>query len=165
MQNFILTKQMAWENVEFFKQNSEEDYVRCIQSIIKSKPFGDHKFYIYSFVKRIDDAAGIKKMYHQPRLTKGDPIPGTTLMRVDPNNPGEAMIIWTLPDEESMGMYQQGMIFQDKFVFECVEKYFKNPRELMKREEGDLSDEEIREVYKDVKRKLRSQKCSRNVNK
>lgn len=155
MSNFYLTKNQIQENTQFWKENSEKEYCETIQKIIESKPFGNYKFYIYQFVKRVDDVTGVKKMYHQPRLTKPDPIPGTTLLRADPQNPEEVTIIWTLPNEENFNLYKYGKLFADPFVFECVEKFLKNPRELMKKEEGDLSDQRIREIYKDIHLKNR----------
>lgn len=155
---FLVSKGQILDNVEFMKQNSEEDYVNCIQSLIASRPFGDYKFYIYSFVKRVDDVSGIKKMYHQPRLTKPDPIPGTTLMRVDPKNPLEARIIWTLPNQENFGLYKYGKMFSDPFVYECIEKYENSPRDLLCKEPDDLTDEQIREVYAAILNKAKQKK-------
>ena len=100
------------------------------------------------FVKRVDDLSGIKKMYMQPRLTKPEPLPGTTLMHVDPKNPTYAKIIWTLPNENTFGLYKYGKMFSDPFVHECIEKYLTNPNLLMQKEDGDLPEETIREIYK-----------------
>lgn len=144
------------DNVEFFKQNSEKGYCETVQNIIQSKPFGKHKFYIFQFVKRVNDEMGVKVMHHQPRLTKPEPVPGSTLLRCDPHNPEEVTIIWTLPNQENFGLYKHGKMFSDPFVHECVKKYLENPKELMKREEGDLDDEEIRKVYLDIKSKGKS---------
>lgn len=152
MSNFSLSRDQVYDNTDYWRQNTEADYVRCIQNLIASRPFGDLKFYIYSFVKRVDDVSGVKKMYHQPRLTRPIPLPGTTLMKVNPNDPGTATIIWTLPTEASLGLYQQGKMFADQFVYECVEKYLKNPRELVKKDPDDLSDDQAWEVYNGIKR-------------
>ena len=138
----------VFDSIKNFKENSESDWARCVQDLIKSKPFGDNKFYIFMFVKRVNDITGEKKMYHQPRLTKPEPVPGTTLLRVDPHKPGDATIIWTLPNQENFGLYQYGKMFADQFVHECIDKFLHNPQELMKKEEGDLSESEIREFYK-----------------
>lgn len=153
--NYHLTNVNVWENTEFWKQNSEDSYVKCIQDIIKSKPFGNRKFYIFSFVKRVDDAAGIKKMYHQPRLTRPEPLPGTTLMKVDPRDPEEATIIWTLPNQENFHLYKYGKLFGDPFVNDCVDKYLNAPQEFMKKDPDDLNDEQIREAYQEIKKSKR----------
>jgi len=145
--NYFLSKNDAFDSIENFKQNSENDWVDCVQSLIDSKPFGNHKFYIFMFVKRVDDTSGIKKMYHQPRLTKPQPVPGSTLLRVDPNHPEEAKIIWTLPNQENFGLYKQGKMFADPFVDECVHKFLHNREELMKPEEGELPEEEMKQLW------------------
>lgn len=158
MQNFLLSKNHVMDNVHFFKENSEKGYCDMVQKIIESKPFGNHKFYIFQFVKRVDDNMGIKVMHHQPRLTKPEPLPGTSLLRCDPNDPGKVTIIWTLPNQENFGMYKVGKMFSDPFVYDCVQKYLKNPKELMQREEGDLDDDKIREIYKEIKQNSQKKK-------
>lgn len=158
MQSFYLKKDQIWENTEFWKQNSEEDYVKCIQSLIASKPFGDHKFYIFSFIKRIDDVSGTKKMFHQPRLTRPDPVPGTSLLKVDPKSPGDAIIVWTLPNRENFGLYQHDKMFADEFVHSCIQRFLNNPDDMCKPDPDDLSDNQIRDIYKGIKNKLRNKK-------
>jgi len=160
MQNFLLTKNEALDSTQHWKENSEADWVRTLQDLIQKKPFGDHKFYVFMFVKRVDDYSGIKKMYMQPRLTKPEPVPGTTLLQVDPENPGDAKMIWTLPNENSFGLYGEGKMFGDPFVYECVQKYLHNPRALMQKEEGELSENEILEIYK-AKAKGRNKNAAR----
>jgi hypothetical protein len=168
MQNFSISKTHALDNIQFFKENSEKDYVDCIQGLIQSKPFGDLKFYIHSFVKRVDDISGLKKMYHHPRLTKPDPTPGATLMRVDPNQPEVATIMWTLPNQENFEMYRYGKMFSDPFVHECVQKFLNNRESMSKAEPDDLPDHKIKEIYKDIllesRKNKRKQKQSAESN-
>jgi hypothetical protein len=97
-------------------------------------------------------------MYHQPRLTKPEPVPGSTLLRVDPSNPENAEIIWTLPNQENFKLYEHGKMFADEFVHECVQLYLKNPRELMKKEEGDLPEAKIRELWIAYLKKLKRER-------
>jgi hypothetical protein len=147
MQNFLLSKMEAGDSTQNWKENSEKDWVNCLQDLIKQKPFGDHPFFVFMFVKRVDDISGIKKMYMQPRLTKPEPLPGTTLLQVNPRDEGTAKIIWTLPNQETFCLYKYGKMYADPFVHECVEKYLKRPHELMKKEEGQLSEDRIRDIY------------------
>ncbi len=148
MSNFYLSLNEALDSTLHWKEKSEKDWVECFQDLIQKRPFGDNKFYVFMFVKRQDDKRGIKKLYMFPRLTKPEPLPGTTLMQVDPRNPEEALIIWTLPTEINEEAVKKGKQFADPFVHECVKNYIYNPRKLMKKEEGELSENEIREIYK-----------------
>ena len=136
------------DSIEFMKYNSENDFKDVLRAIIQSKPFGDHKFYIFSFMKRVDDIMGIKKMFMQPRLTKPDPLPGTNLFRVDPSMPDDVEVMWMLPIENSFHMYREGMWLHDPFIAKCIEDYKKNPKKMSDPEPGDLSDDEIAEIYK-----------------
>jgi hypothetical protein len=151
MQNFSLTTSKVKDNIQFFKENSESDYVKTIRSIIKSDPFLGNKFYIHSFIKRVDDISGIKKMYHHPRLTKPDPTPGASLLRVDPKQPEEMKVMWTIPNQETFGLYKYKKAFADQFVYECIQTYKKNPSQLSKPESDDLTDQQCRDVYQTIK--------------
>lgn len=153
MQNFIMTKNKVMENVQFFKENSEDDYVKCIQNMITSQPFGNNKFYIFSFIKRVDDVAGIKKMYHQARLTKPEPLPGSTLIRVDPRDPGTCHILWTLPNQENFGLFKYNKLFADKFVDECIQRFKTNPMSMCDAEPDDLTEDQIRDIYRSKRKK------------
>lgn len=152
MSNFYLSENQIRANTDFWKEQTEIGYVKCIQDLILSKPFGDRKFYIFSFVKRVHDSSGVKKMYHQPRLTRPEPIAGTTLMKVDPKCPDTAKIIWTLPNQENFGLYKYNKVFADPFVHECIDKFTKNPKQLMQPDPDDLTDDQIREIYKEKKK-------------
>lgn len=160
MSNFYLSKNEALDSTQHWKENSEKSWVDCLQDLIKKRPFGDHKFYVFMFVKHVDDKKGVKKMFMYPRLTKPEPLPGTTIMQVDPNNPSEALIIWTLPSEISEEAFKKGKHFSDPFVHECVRDYIYNPRKLMKKEEGELSEEKMREIYRAKKKGNLSTKTS-----
>lgn len=152
----MISKAHALDNVAFFKENSEKGYSEMVQKIIDSKPFGNVKFYIFQFVKRVDDASGVKVMHHQPRLTKPEPLPGTTLLRCDPENPGQVTILWTLPNRENFNMYKQGRMFSDPFVYECVKKFLENPQSLIEDEPDDLPEEKIRDIYRGIKESKKS---------
>lgn len=164
MQNYSLTKTDAFDSITNFKENSESDWVACVQDLIAKRPFGDRKFYIFMFVKRVDDVSGIKKMYHQPRITKPEPQPGTTLLRVDPNNPSDATIIWTLPNQENFSLYQEGKMFADPFVYECIQKYLHHRKEMMQPEPGDPNNDEARHLVlgflKNLKQETRKKRQS-----
>ena len=152
MQNILVPMTDVKDSIENCTYNSKNDYANCIQSIIKSKPFGDVKFYIYSFLKSTE-IPGVKKMYHQPRLTRPEPIHGTTLQRVDPSNPEEAIIIWTLPDKEDFEKFKEGKVFANDYIWECIQKYKYRRHEFLETDEDDLHEEDIRAIYQDMHKK------------
>ena len=152
MQDLYVTSAKIYENVDYVRYNSERDYVKCVQNLIERAPFGKVPFYIFTILKRIDYASGVKKFYHQPRLTKPEPVPGSTLLRVHPQDPGVAKIMWTLPVEESFNLFKHGKIFQDEFVNECCRKFLRDPALLTQPEDGDMSEQWIRDFYKQKSR-------------
>jgi len=138
------------QDIEIMRSNSDKDYLECIRNIIRSKPFGNHKFYIFSFLKRVDDLVGIKKMYHQPRLTKPDPAPQTSLIKVDPCNPDWCDIKWTIPHEQTFKMFGHGKAFANEFTHDCIVKFLKRPHELSRPDDDDLNEDQIRQVYSQI---------------
>jgi len=148
---FGLPSTYALDNIQWIRENSEEDYCRCIQNLIARAPFGKRKFYIFTVIKRVDDVSGVKKMYHQARLTKPEPLPGTTLMRVDPDDPGSCTILWTLPQIESMGLYKEGKLFGNQFVYDCVQQFLHDRESMMRKEHDDPSEDEIRDIYRGIR--------------
>ena len=152
---FSIPLGLARDNVQWIKENSERNYVNCLQNLIARAPFGQRQFYIFSVIKRVDDLAGVKKIYHQARLTKPAPIPGATLLRVDPRDPGACTILWTLPQAESFRLYGEGKVFGDPFVHDCVRRFLSDPQELMQPADDDPSEEEIRDIYRQIRPRIK----------
>ena len=160
MQNFISTVSKINEFKEYLNEENGSEYMKVVRDLIKFDPFDGHKFYIFSIIKLQDS-----KRVHQPRLTKPEPIPGGTLLQVDPKNPETMKLCWTLPPQESFNLFKYKKAFGDKFVWECIQTYKKNPNQFMQPEEGDVSEEKARELYLGLKKrinKLKEQEVKRN---
>lgn len=157
MQNFLLTLDKIKENTDFWLNNSQDSYVDVLNKTIKwgCENFEGKCFYIFQFIKRVDDGSGIKKMYHQPRLTRPEPVGGTTLIRVDPKNPEQMKIVWTLPNRENFEMYRYQRAFADPFVYDCIQTYKYRREEMLRAEIGDADEREAREIYARIKEKSR----------
>lgn len=158
-----LTKESLYDRIYGAKETYFEDgYVEKIQDIIRSKPFGEGKFYIYSFLKNVPrdeiENFGVSQMdlplemdlkilYHQPRMTKPVPTPGTTLISVDTREPDVSTIHWTLPHQEAINKYQEGALYENEFVQECIEKFLNSPNDFLQKESWDKSEDEMKEIY------------------
>lgn len=149
MQNFDLTKMKIQEFTEFLGETNGRNFMEVVKELIRLDPFSGHKFYIFSFIKLKD-----RQRFHQPRLTKPEPVPGSTLLRVDPKNPEKMDMCWTLPGQEAFNLYKHKKLFADQYVHECIETYLNNPRQLMKKEPDDVSDEEATLLYQEFHRKI-----------
>lgn len=141
MQNFITTNL----NINDFKDNLNEkngkNFMEIVRDLIKFDPFQGHKFYIFSIIKKEKN-----ERFTQPRLTKPYPVPGGTLIQVDPQNPDWMKTCWTLPDSQDFHLFKYKKVFGDRFVWECIYTYLKNPEQLMCPEDGDLPEEKMREL-------------------
>lgn len=138
--NFTLSK------VDEFKQDvlkhAGEGYMSIVRDFISLRPFENHWFYIFSFIKKQNN-----ERFHQPRLTRPEPVPGGTLIWVDPSKPEEMKLCWTLPSIENFSIVGKGKAFGDQFVWECVQTYLKNPQKLME-EDKPISKEKFVDLYK-----------------
>jgi len=149
MQNFNLTIRKIQEFTEYLGETNGINFMKIVRDIIRLDPFSGHKFYIFSFIKLKD-----RQRYHQPRLTKPEPVPGSTLLRVDPKNPEEMKMCWTLPGQEAFGLYKHKKLFADQFVFECINTYLNEPKKLMKKEPDDVSEEDAKKLYEEFRKKI-----------
>lgn len=141
MQNFNMTLSKADEFKQDVLKYAGESYMQIVRDLISLRPFEDHGFYIFSFIKKQNN-----ERFHHPRLTKPEPIPGGTLIWVDPNKPEEMELCWTLPPRENFPTGAYGKAFGDQFVWECVQTYLKNPEKLMEGEKP-ITKEKFIELY------------------
>jgi len=122
----------------------ERSWPKRMEEMIKRFDHGGEDFYVYTFCKWkhphhdrkyvMDNNGDLSEItfdqkkertfevYHQPRKTRPDPLPGTTCRVVSPKR-GAAQILWTLPHQEGFELYQQGKIFADPFIADCIRKY------------------------------------------
>lgn len=120
----------------------------CCQDMIEKRPFGSHPFYIFAH-PRTDDDGVTKRLIWQPRLTKPRPQSNSMLFKA---YPGQDIIkvIWMIPAAEMWEQYKKGNVTESQLVAESIHKYINYPEELAAKEEDDLSDEKINEIYKDI---------------
>jgi hypothetical protein len=94
-----------------------------MEKILKEYPHEGKDFYIYTFFKwdnHVDPPQ--YNVYHQPRLSFPDAIPGTILRIVSPSG-GWVKIVWALPHREGFDLYEKGKLFADPVVAESIRKY------------------------------------------
>jgi hypothetical protein len=149
MQNADWTVRKIKEFTEYLGESNGQKFMEVVRDLIRLDPFDGHKFYIFSFIKLRD-----RQRFHQPRLTKPDPVPGSTLLRVDPKRPEDMTMMWTLPGQEAFNLYKDKKLFADQFVYECIQTYLNNPRKLQKKEPDDLSDEDAARLYGEFRKKI-----------
>lgn len=149
MQNNSLNLKNLCEFKEIVTETSGDEYMKIIRDLIEFDPFSGHPFYIFSFIKLQN-----RERFHQPRLTKPEPVPGGTLIRVDPLKPEEMKICWTLPGEDVFKLYKYKKALSDQFVYECIKTYKTNPEHLCQPEVGDVSDEKAAELYTTLRNRI-----------
>ena len=130
----------------FKKQNF--DIAECCQNLINQKPFGDHPFYLFAHT-RTDDDGVTKRLIWQPRLTKPKAQTNSMLFKGYPGS-DNIKIIWMIPARELWEQYQKGLLTENKLITESIFDFQHNRRRLEVKEDDDLSDEQIDQIYKDL---------------
>lgn len=136
-----------------FKGSNERSLEEILVEIIESRPFGDHKFYIHSFMKDTENVF-VKRLVHHPRLTKPAPMPNSRVFKVDPKDPEVVRVMWILPGIEDLDKFKKGKVFEDETINDSIRAYQKDPARLRQPEPDDPSDEEIRRIYASLKKDL-----------
>src|SRR6185503_15537026 len=143
----------------FKKQNLSIE--ECCQDLIDQRPFGNHPFYIFAH-SRTDDDGSTKRLIWQPRHTKPKAQTNSMLFKAYPGKDA-IKIIWIIPSRELWGQYDRGKITDSEMVSQSIHDFQFNREKLEAKEDDDLSDEKINEIYKDLKAEARRKKMMSKV--
>lgn len=111
------------QRLEEMMDELERSWPTNFNKILKEFPHGGEPFYILTFCKFNQRIIPWEyKVYHQPRFSKPDALPGTILREVDPKK-GTCEIIWTLPHREGFRLSQPGKMFYDPIVKDSIDEY------------------------------------------
>lgn len=131
---------------EYFTKQSSFGIGQIVQRIIDSRPFGEHAFYLFAHSRTGDDGFS-KKILWQPRLTKPSCETNSMLFKVKPGS-DEVRIIWMLPEEHLWDAYEKGNVCESQTIYESIAMFKSNRKVLEQKEPDDLSDEQIRAIYR-----------------
>lgn len=130
----------------FVKQSF--DIGECCQNLIDQRPFGEYPFYIFAHT-RTDDDGVTKRLLWQPRLTKPKAQTNSMLFKCTPGG-DSVRVIWMIPDRHLWPQYTNEKITANKTVFDSIQAFQFDRVQLEAREIGDLSDEKINSIYREL---------------
>jgi hypothetical protein len=130
----------------FVKQNFS--IAECCEDLINKRPFGDHPFYIFAHTRTEDDGVN-KRLIWQPRLTKPKAQENSMLFKAYPGT-DVIKVIWMIPARELWGQYGKGNITENNLVSESLHDFLNNKEKLEEKEQDDLTDDQIRTVYRQI---------------
>ena len=140
--------------LHFTKQNFSIE--ECCQNLIDQRPFGNHPFYIFAHTRTHEDGSS-KRLIWQPRLTKPKSQTNSMLFKAYPGT-DIIKVIWMIPAREMWNQYKVEMMMGNRTIYQSIHDFTHNREFLDKREDDDLSDEKINEIYKDLKIEARRKK-------
>lgn len=130
------------------------DIAECCQDLIDKRPFGDHAFYIFVHA-RTDDDGVTKRLIWQPRLTKPQAQENSMLFKAYPGT-DLIKVIWMIPAREMWTQFRKGLLTENKTVIESIYAFLHNKAKLEAKEDDDLPDETIDQIYKEIAQKVKN---------
>jgi hypothetical protein len=155
-------KNDAHDRLKHFTKQSF-DIGECCQNLIDQRPFGEHPFYIFAHT-RTDDDGVTKRLIWQPRLTRPKSQSNSMLFKAYPGT-DTIKIIWMIPQEELWGQYGKGKLTENDLVSNSIQDFRYDRQKLDRKEQDDLSDEAIDQIYKDLSIAAREKKVKAQSNK
>lgn len=140
----------AHDRMEHFVKQ-EFSIGECVQDLIDKQPFGPYPFYIFAHA-RTDDDGVTKRMIWQPRLTKPKSQTNSMLFKVTPGS-DEVRVIWIIPDRVLWNQFTKGKLLENQTVIESIHAFQFKREELDAREDDDLPDWKINDIYNSIKPK------------
>ncbi len=148
----------AHDRLQHFTQ-AGFDIGETVESIRKSRPFGDYPFYIFAHARTDDKSLGTKRLIWQPRLTKPHAQTNSMLFKVDPKT-DIVKIIWMLPERAMWPMYEKGKLTENEIVATNIYDFQHNRKHMEAKDPDDLADEVIDKIYREISRTAASQRSS-----
>jgi len=133
----------------------------CCQDLINKRPFGNHAFYIFAHTRTEDDGFN-KRLIWQPRLTKPKAQTNSMLFKAYPGS-DNIKIIWMIPPRELFDQYKKGNMTENKTIFQSIEDFENNRAALEAKENDDLSDTQIDQIYRDLSLQAKYDKRMHNL--
>jgi hypothetical protein len=137
----------AHDRLQHFNKQSV-DINECCKDLIDKRPFGNHAFYIFAHV-RTDEDGFTKRLIWQPRLTKPKSQTNSMLFKAYPGS-DLVKVIWMIPAREVWEQYRKGNLTENQTVVESIYDFEHNRNKLDAKEDDDLNDEEINQIYRDL---------------
>jgi hypothetical protein len=143
----------AHDRFEYYKKQ-DFDISACCQDLLDKRPFGDYPFYMFAHF-RTDDDGVTKRLIWQPRLTK--PFAQTNSMLFK-GYPGTDIIkvIWMIPAIEIWPNFKKGQLTENELITESIHDFQHNRSKLEAKEDDDLSDEKIDDIYRELAREAKN---------
>lgn len=143
--------------ISFTKENFSIN--ECCQNLINQKPFGDYPFYIFVH-PRTDEDGVTKRLIWQPRLTKPRAQTNSMLFKAYPGT-DIVKVIWMIPARELWETYEKGKMTENKLISESIDGFVNRRNELEAREDDDLPDWLIDDLYAEIARRAKNERETR----
>jgi len=153
-----LEKLVESQSINIFKGAEE-----CLKSNEMSLVFQEYSPYIYIFAHpRTSDDGASKRMLWQPRLTRPKPQTNSYLFRAKSKS-DEIEICWILPPREMWPEYEEGKVTESEIVQWSIDMFVNHRDKLDQNHPEDLSDGEIKYIYKQVDMHFKQKKLGKKL--
>ncbi len=111
--------------LEDLQTQLDESWPKTLEKTLAEFPHNNEDFYIYTFTKwDYHVKPPVFNISHCPLkfYPTSWALPGTTMRKISPSG-GWVKILWTLPEEHSFELFENGKAFADPIVHESIRKY------------------------------------------
>jgi hypothetical protein len=135
----------------------------CLKTNSLSLALQERSSYIYIYAHpRTKEDGATKTLYWQPRLTKPTPQTNSYLFRCI-SKKDMIEVCWILPPREMWSQYDEGKITESDIVRYSIDMFVNHREKMSKSEEDDLSDGEIKHIYKEIDMYFKHQKLGKRL--
>lgn len=141
----------AHDRLQSLKTQSNYISQGC-EDCIRNRPeeFGKLPFYIFAHARTHENGAD-KRLLWTPRLTKPKAQTNSMLFKYYPIQ-DLIKIIWMIPDRALWKQFKKGNLTEHKIIIECIHDFHVNRGKLEAKENDDLSDESVNNIYNNIAR-------------
>lgn len=146
-----INREETHDRYQYLMQDQALSLSQGAEECLKQNPLSlglqQYSPYIYMFAHPRTCEDGItKKMIWQPRLSRPKPQTNSYLFRAKSHS-DIIEICWMIPPREMWPQYDKGKITESDIVLWSIDQFTNHRDRLSQKEEDDLSDEIIKNIY------------------
>jgi hypothetical protein len=147
----------AHDRLKHFGKQSDYISEGC-RDCINNRPseFGSHPFYIFAHTRTDEDGVS-KRLIWIPRLSKPKAQTNSMLFKAYPGT-DIIKVIWMIPDRVMWDSFKKDNLTESQVIIESIHNFTHNREKLEAKEEDDLWEYKIDDIYSEISRNAQYRK-------
>ena len=147
----------AHDRLKHFGKQSDYISEGC-RDCINNRPseFGSNPFYIFAHTRTDEDGVS-KRLIWMPRLSKPKAQTNSMLFKAYPGT-DIIKVIWMIPDRVMWDSFKKDNLTESQVIIESIHNFTHNREKLEAKEEDDLWEYKIDDIYSEISRNAQYRK-------